>query len=118
MGPQMANVQPAGSTGVGYDRATSPIDSPAAPLPPSPATTSWTTASTATTRPRARSVVEERRAVTGMRPLSDARGSPGHSASTCWGHPGRLLEQQHVQPPGRHRQPADDHDEEVGEVPE
>jgi hypothetical protein len=36
----MANVQPAGSTGEGYDCATTPTDSPVAPLPPSPATTS------------------------------------------------------------------------------
>src|SRR5436190_299288 len=66
----MPNVQPAGSTGVGYERATVPTSSPSAPLPPMAATTIWITASDATARFRARSVEVEGRAVTGMGSLS------------------------------------------------
>src|SRR3954466_12618671 len=79
MGPQMANVHPAGSTGLGYERATVPTSSPVAPLPPRPATTIWITASATTARPRVRSVEAERRVVTGMAPLSCRTTSRGHS---------------------------------------
>ena len=75
----MPNVQPAGSTGVGYERATVPTSSPSAPLPPRPATTIWIIASDATARLRARSVEVAGRAVTGMGSLSGRAAGSGHS---------------------------------------
>src|SRR4051812_27876206 len=110
----MANVQSAGSTGVRNDRATAPTGSPTAPLPPNPATRSWTTASTTTVTARERSVVEDRRTVSGMCSFS-ARPTPaGHSAFHSTGS----FQQQDVQPPGGDDRPRDDHGQEVGEVPE
>src|SRR4051812_8860492 len=115
MGPQMANVHPAGSTGLGYERATVPTSSPVAPLPPRPATTIWITASTTTARPRVRSVEAERRVVTGMAPLSCRTTGRGHSTFRS---PEWLLQKQDVEPPAGHHHAADDHHQEVAEVAE
>src|ERR1700754_2829315 len=105
MGPQMANVQSAGSTGVRNDRATAPTGSPTAPLPPSPATRSCTTASATTVTARERSVVEERRAVSGMGSFSACGGPAGHSAFHSTGS----FQEQDLQPPGGDDRPRDDH---------
>src|SRR5689334_21728175 len=121
----MAKAQSAGRTGVGNDPATVPTGSPTgAPLPASPATTSWTIASTATTLPRTRSAVEDRRVVSGMPSFSGCATPPGQSASPERASPdglivlGRLLQQQDVEAPGRDDHPHHDHRQEVGEVPE